>query len=104
MARFPFNDLHSFKDYVVYVQTYLPDRFRHREGVGPNDQWSLELAFKGLREGIALSMREKGCIPALSECQRLIEEAYREYLAGREREGFFKLEEVNEILRMVPSQ
>jgi hypothetical protein len=27
MTKFPFSDLHSFKDCVIYVQTYLPDRF-----------------------------------------------------------------------------
>ena len=29
--KMPFTDLHSFKDFVTYVQTYLPDRFPPRE-------------------------------------------------------------------------
>jgi hypothetical protein len=104
MAKFPFTDLHSFKDYVIYVQTYLPDRFRPREGAGPEDQWSLELAFRGLREGLNLAVREKGPKPVFEECEKLVSAAYDEYRAGHVREGFFKLEEVNKLLRKVPSQ
>ena len=59
-ARFPFSDLHGYKDYVVFVQTYLPDRFHHREGVGPEEQWTLDLAFEGLRHGLDLAVAEKG--------------------------------------------
>jgi hypothetical protein len=49
-ARFPFTDLHSFKDYVVFVQTYLPNRFRPREGAGPTDQWTLDTHRHRLRK------------------------------------------------------
>jgi hypothetical protein len=48
-AAFPFSDLHSFKDYVGFVKLCAPDSFLVREGVGPSDQWTLELAFEGLR-------------------------------------------------------
>ena len=34
-AMFPFTDLHSFKDYVVFVQTYASTKYPVREGVGP---------------------------------------------------------------------
>ena len=37
----PFSDLHSFKDYVIYVQAYLPNRFPPRKTVGSEDQWTL---------------------------------------------------------------
>jgi hypothetical protein len=104
MAKFAFTDLHSFKDYVIYVQTYLPDRFPHREGAGPDEQWSLDLAFRGLREGLALAEEEKGPKQELSACQKLVAQAYEEYRAGHDREGFFKLEEVNNLLKKVPSQ
>jgi hypothetical protein len=72
MAKFPFTDLHSFKDYVIYAQTYLPDRFPHREGAGPNEQWSLDLAFRGLREGLALAKDEKGPRQELLDCEKLV--------------------------------
>ena len=104
LAKFPFTDLHGFKDYVIYVQTYLPDRFPPRQAVGPEDQWTLELAFRGLREGLALAVAEKGDKPVFKECGRLVEEAHEQYRTGHQREGFFKLEEVNKLLKMVPSQ
>jgi hypothetical protein len=104
MAKFPFTDLHSFKDYVIFVQTYLPDRFLPRQGVGPDEQWSLELAFRGLREGLKLAVEEKGPKPVFADCERLVAQAHDEYRAGREREGFCKLEEVNKLLRKVLSQ
>lgn len=104
MAKFPFTDLHSFKDYVIYVQTYLPDRFPHREGAGPNEQWSLDLAFRGLREGLALAEKEKGLRQEILDCERLVDQALEKYQTGHDREGFFKLEEVNKLLNKVPSQ
>jgi hypothetical protein len=104
MAKFPFTDLHGFKDYVIYVQTYLPDSFPPRQAVGPEDQWTLDLAFRGLREGLALAVKEKGDKPVFHDCERLVEDAYEQYRAGNRREGFFKLEEVNKLLKKVPSQ
>lgn len=101
MAKFPFTDLHSFKDYVTYVQTYLPDRFPPREGVSPDEQWSMDLAFRGLREGLRISVEEHGPKPIFSECEKLIDEAFEEYRGNRSREGFFKLEEVRKLLRKV---
>ena len=41
-AKFPFTDLHSFTDYVIYAQTYLPNHFPPREGAGPDEEWSME--------------------------------------------------------------
>lgn len=104
MAEFPFNDLHSFKDYVVFVQMCLPDEFPAREGVGPDEQWTLGLAFEGLRHGLSLAIEEKGERPVFEQCRKLVEEAYKHYLEGKEREGFFALEEVQKLLRKVPSQ
>jgi len=103
MAKFPFTDLHSFKDYVVFVQTCAPDRFRPREGVDPNEQWTLELAFEGLRRGLLMASEEKGERPAFAECRSLVEDAFTHYREGRIREGFFKLEEVQKLLRKIPS-
>lgn len=31
-AKFPFNDLHSFKDYVGFVRMCAPELFPYREG------------------------------------------------------------------------
>ena len=101
-ARFGFPDLHSFKDFVVYVQTYLPNRFPPRQAA-PNEPWSMELAFEGLREGLKMARAEKGSKPVFEKCEKLVNEAYDEYRGGREREGFFKLEEVNRLLKSVPS-
>lgn len=104
MAEFPFTDLHSFKDYVIFVQSYLPDCFPYRDGAGPDEQWSLELAFRGLQEGLMLARTESGARQKFEKCEQLVAEAYNEYSNGRDREGFFKLEEVNKLLKQVPSQ
>lgn len=104
VASFPFTDLHSFKDYVVFVQTYLPDRFRPREGVGPADQWTLDLAFQGLRLGLRMAVEEKGERKEFTQGAALVEDAYSAYHDGRVRDGFFKLEELQKLLKKVPSQ
>jgi hypothetical protein len=86
------------------VQTYLPDRFRHRDGVGPDDQWTLDLAFEGLRLGLRMAAEERGEREAFKRGRVLVEDAYAAYRDGRERDGFFKLEELEKLLRKVPSR
>ena len=103
-AQYPFSDFHSFKDYVVFVQTYLPDRFHPREGAGPEEQWTLELAFEGLRLGLHMAAEEKGERPALAQGRALVERAYTAYRDGNVRDGFMTLEELQEVLRKVPSR
>lgn len=104
MAHFPFTDLHSFKDYVSFVYICAPDRFPEREGVEPNERWTLDLAFEGLRYGLSLAAKEKGDLPIFATCRAMVEEAYNHYREGRMREGFFKLEEMGKLLRKLPSQ
>jgi hypothetical protein len=103
-AAFPFSDLHSYKDYVVFVQTYLPDRFRPREGVGPADQWTLDLAFEGLRLGLKMAAEEKGEREEFTRGLVLVEEAFAAYRKKDVRGGFFKLEELQKLLKKVPSR
>jgi hypothetical protein len=103
MAKFGFSDLHSFKDYVGFVQLCLPDRFPHRDGVAADDQWSLDLAFVGLRLGLNMAVQEKGEQEEFSEARRLIEEACDAYKSGDVRSGFMKLEQVQKLLSKVPS-
>jgi hypothetical protein len=102
--RFPFSDLHAFKDYVTFVQTYAPDRFRHREGASADEQWTLDLAFEGLREGLRMGVQEKGECSQFSACHSLVEEALDHYRGGRMREGFSKLEEVRKLLGRIPTK
>ena len=103
-AKFPFSDLHSFKDYVVFVKIAAPDGFRPREGVGPADQWTLDLAFEGLRLGLRMAAKEKGDRAEFARGRALVEEAYAAYRDGNVRDGFFKLEELQRLLKNVPSQ
>jgi hypothetical protein len=103
-AAFPFSDLHSFKDYVVFVQSYLPDEFPPREGVGPADQWTLDLAFEGLRLGLKMAAEEKGERAEFARGLPLVEEAYAAYRNDDTRGGFFKLEELQKLLKKVPSR
>jgi hypothetical protein len=102
VAQFPFSDLQSFKDYIVFVQTYLPDRFRPREGVGPADQWTLSLAFEGLRRGIAVADAEGVSADVLRQCRGELDAALESYVAGNSRDGFFALERLSTILKRIP--
>ena len=103
MARFPFSDLHSYKDFVVFVAMCAPENFPHREGVDEDAQWSLERAFTGLRFGLGAAIKEKGQKPAFLECSRLIEEAFAAYEQGRSREGASRLREMRKWLQKIPS-
>lgn len=104
MAKFGFTDLHSFKDYVGFAKLCLPDRFPPREGVSASDQWSLDLAFDGLRFGLSMAIQEKGDLGEFAESGRLIDEAYAAYKSGDIRSGFIKLEQVQKLLGKVPSE
>ncbi len=97
MAVFPFTDLHSFKDYVAFVRMCAPNNFPEREGVSAEHQWSLDLAFKGLTEGLSYLQRD-----AVEICQKLLEESYHFYKVGDRKSGFLKLEEVRKLLAKHP--
>lgn len=101
MAKFPFNDLHSFKDYIVFVKMCAPNQFPVREGVGSQDQWTLDLAFRGLKEGLSLAIKEKGLQDAFDQCSNLFDEAYNYYLSGNRREGFVALDQAHKILKKI---
>lgn len=103
-TAFPFSDLHSFKDYVGFVKLCAPDEFPHREGVGPADQWTLDLAFEGLRLGLRMATEEKGERDEFRQGELLVEDAYVAYQEGRVRDGFRTLEELQKLLRNVPSR
>jgi hypothetical protein len=103
-AKFAFSDLHSFKDYVGFVAMCAPDLFPDREGVGPEEKWTLDFAFLGLREGLKLSVAEKGPLGVFAECETLVDEAYDAYRAGRRKDGYTKLAQVRKLLSRVPSQ
>lgn len=105
MARsFGFSDLHSFKDYVGFVQLCAPDDFPFEEWASPSDQLTLELAFEGLRLGLQMATEEKGEREEFTQGKLLIEEAYAAYRDGQDRDGFFKLEKLQGLLKKVPSQ
>lgn len=91
--KFPFNDLRSFKDFVVFVRMCAPDGFPTREGVSADEQWTLELAFLGLDKGLAYVPQK-----CLLRAKELIDEAHEHYLAGRISEGFAALAEVRKLL------
>jgi hypothetical protein len=103
-AKFPFSDLHSFKDYAGFVQICAATKFPVRNGVGLDDQWTLELAFEGLRLGLKMAAKEKGERVEFAQGEALVEEAYAAYRDGNVRDGFFRLEELQKLLKKVPSQ
>lgn len=99
-----FTDLHSFKDYVVYVLSCAPDMFPPEDWRGPEEQMNLDRAFVGLRYGLELTAREKGDSPLLAKCRELVEEAYGLYRVGQDHAGQLKLEEMDKLLMTLPSQ
>jgi hypothetical protein len=44
-------------------------------GYRKEEQWSLPLAFEGLRLGLDMAVTEKGPLPVFADCRRLFEEA-----------------------------
>ena len=99
-----FHDLHGFKDFVGFVKLCAPDSFPVRQGVGSDEQWTIDLAFEGLRAGLKMAIDEKGPKPVFDRCQKLVDEAYTHYHEGRIRDGFIKLEEMQKLLKKVPSR
>jgi hypothetical protein len=100
MKEFGFSDLHSFKDYVGFAKLCAPDDFPVHDW---EDQLTLDEAFEGLRLGLQMSMEEKGTRKEFTRGQVLVEEAYAAYRDGNMREGFFKPQELQKLLRKVPS-
>ena len=103
-VHFGFTDLHSFKDYVGFVKLCAPDDFPIEEWATPADQWTLILAFEGLRLGLRIAVEEKGERDEFTQGKSLVEDAYAAYREGRPRDGFFKLEELQKLLKKVPSR
>jgi hypothetical protein len=101
---FGFTDLHGFKDYLTSVIIEAPDAFMEMDWLPPEDQMNLDRAFVGLRYGMQLAAQEKGESPLLDQCRTLVEEAYVEYKAGRDHVGQLKLEEVDKLLKRLPTR
>lgn len=105
MARsFGFSDLHSFKDYVVWVQTGASTSFPVEDWAGPDNQMTLDRAFEGLRLGLTMAVEKEGEREEFTRGRALVEEAHAAYRDGNVRDGFFKLEELQKLLKKVPSQ
>jgi hypothetical protein len=98
VSNFPFDDVSSFRDFIVFVQTYVPDRFRPREGAPPDQQWTLDLAFEGLRHGIESTVAGRSSKAVVDQATGLIDQSYDDYRNGREVEGFGKLEQLHKLL------
>lgn len=104
MRRFPFSDLHSFKDYVGFVAICAATDFPEREGAPPAEQWTLALAFEGLREGLSEARIEKGPRKEFEQCALLFDEAYAHFEHGRVKEGFGALDQSRKLLRKIRTQ
>lgn len=104
MKNWGFHDLHSFKDYAGFVRLCAPDEFPVEDFLPPEEQMMLDRAFDGFRYGLNLTGRELGELPVLVRYRNMVEEAYQHYCGGRMREGFFKLQEMENLLKKVPSQ
>jgi hypothetical protein len=104
VAKWPFSDLHGFKDFVGFVKLCAPDAFPLREGVLPEEQWSLDLAFQGLQAGLNLYVPRGRDGAKFAECVALAEVAYGEYQAGRQRDGFAALANLQRMVKSFPSR
>jgi hypothetical protein len=101
---FGFKDLNGFKDFVVYVLSCAPDLFPYDDWREPDQQVNLDRAFVGLRYGLDVAAREKGESLLLAQCRELVEGAHADYREGRDVQGQSKLEEVENLLKNLPSQ
>lgn len=102
-AQFGFSDLHSFKDYVGFVKLCAPDDFPVEEWASPEDRWTLDRAFDGLRMGLQMATEEEGEWDEFIKGRTLVEDAQCAHRDGRLRDGFFKLEEFQKLLMKIPS-
>lgn len=100
---FGFTDVHGFKDFLVEVVDGAPNDFMEMDWLSPDEQMNLDRAFVGLRYGLDLTARETGDSESVAHCRALVEEAYAAYRAGQEMEGQRKLEEVENVLKRIPS-
>lgn len=103
-AYFGFTDLHGFKDFLVSVIVDAPDEFSEMDWLAPEDQMNLERAFVGLRYGLNLTEQEKGASDVVTQCRALVEQAYAAYRAGDDMQGQRKLEEIEKLLKKIPSR
>ncbi len=101
---FGFTDLHGFKDFMGYVILCAPDEFPNDDWLKPEDSMNLDRAFVGLRYGLDVTESELGETEVISTCRLLVEDAYAEYQAGRDLNGQQKLEQMDEMLRRLPSR
>jgi hypothetical protein len=53
---------------------------------------------------LQLTATEKGESPLLNQCRQWVEEALAEYRAGRDHDGQKKLEQVENLLKKLPSR
>jgi hypothetical protein len=95
-----FTDLHSFKDYVVYVAACAPDLFPEQD---PAPRDTLESAFEGLHYGLMLSESQGANSAVIAKCRELMQTALHHYRAGREREGMLAMEEMSKTIKRLPS-
>lgn len=102
-APFPFSDFRGFKRYVDFVKNCAPADYPPREGVGPEEQWTLDLAFEGLRSGLALTAQRLGEQPPLAEARALVDDAHAAYRRGRNNDGYSKLAALRQVLKTVRS-
>jgi len=101
---FGFTDLHGFKDFVGLVLSCAPDLFLYADWLRPDEQMNLDRAFIGLRYGLDLATREKGPSPVFTACREHVEKAYALYKADENYAGQLQLEEVEKLLRKIPSR
>lgn len=97
--RFPFDDLDSFIAFVVFVRISAPNIFPPLVTRGPDGQWTLALAFEGLRTG--LKMVEEQIGSNLADCAYFIDEAEKSYCAGDPSAGRVYLQ--NLLKRLPPA-
>jgi hypothetical protein len=101
---FGFTDMHGFKDFLIYVYSYAPDRFPIEDWREASEQMNLARAFTGLQYGLDLAANSGGESASVAECRQLVAAAYLAYQAGDDRAGQIQLERVETLLKRVPTR
>lgn len=86
--------LGELKDVIAYVMAYAPDRFPHRDYLGPEEQVDLHSIFNQVREGFEDIAISRGESVVVQQCRHGIEDAYQSYRSGDRKAGFLAIQDV----------
>jgi exonuclease VII small subunit len=71
-------------NHIAYVLAYAPDKFPYRDFLSDEDQMTLELAFKQLREGVMIAYPEDSFASKRDELNEILDRSLEMFRNGNE--------------------